>query len=231
VKTSCHRVSAVLLACSLTIAIAGIEGPAGAAPAVPTAPRAVSAVPFGNNLANLTWKAPASNGGSPILGYTVTPYIGVYAQTPVAFNSTLTSQTVTGLQNAVTYQFVVSARNAVGTGAPALRAGKVTVGSPFKPRAPIATWSVAPNQLQVIFYAPKNGGAPITSYTAGCISRNGGKPGSATGPPKALKGGFVIYVNKLTAAKRYNCQVKATNSRGSSPLSGGGPFRVVASVD
>jgi len=205
-------------------------GVAAAAPTVPTAPRVVNAVPFGNNVAKLSWKAPVSNGGSPLLGYTVTPYIGVFAQTPVVYNSTATTQTVTGLKNAVTYQFIVTARNAVGTGAPALRTGKVTVGSPFKPRAPIATWASAPFQLQVIFYAPKNGGAPITSYTAGCISRNGGKPGTATGPPKPLKGGFVIYVNKLTAGKRYNCQVKATNSRGSSPLSGGGPFRVVSSV-
>jgi hypothetical protein len=46
----------------------------------------------------------------------VTPYVGTTAQTATTFNSTATSQTVTGLTNGTTYTFKVAAKNANGTG-------------------------------------------------------------------------------------------------------------------
>ena len=36
--------------------------------------------------ATVTWAAPASN-GSPITGYTVTPYLNGMAQTPVSYDA------------------------------------------------------------------------------------------------------------------------------------------------
>ena len=63
------------------------------------------------------WTAPASNGGSPITSYRVTPYIGTTAQTAINTGSTATSFTVTGLTNGTAYTFTVAAINAVGTGA------------------------------------------------------------------------------------------------------------------
>jgi hypothetical protein len=44
----------------------------------------------------------------------VTPYIGFAPQTPTIFNSTATTQIVTGLSNGTTYRFRVRAINAVG---------------------------------------------------------------------------------------------------------------------
>jgi hypothetical protein len=60
---------------------------------------------------------PASDGGSPITGYVVTPYIGYFALSPTTFNSTATTQVVIGLTNGTTYRFRVRAINATGTGA------------------------------------------------------------------------------------------------------------------
>ena len=54
--------------------------PTSASP--PSAPQNVSASPA-TSQALVTWTAPASNGGSPITSYTITPYIGATAQTPV----------------------------------------------------------------------------------------------------------------------------------------------------
>jgi hypothetical protein len=87
-----------------------------AAPTAPGAPTGVTAT-AGNGSANVSWTAP-SDGGSTITKYTVTPYIGSAAQTPVTVTGSppATSTTVTGLTNGTSYTFTVSATNAIGTG-------------------------------------------------------------------------------------------------------------------
>ena len=81
----------------------------------PGAPTGVSAT-SGNGSATVSWTAPGS-GGSAITSYTVTPYIGSAAQTPVTVSGSppATQTTVTGLTNGTSYTFTVSATNAVGT--------------------------------------------------------------------------------------------------------------------
>ena len=56
------------------------------------------------------------NGGSPITGYVVTPYIGVVAADVVHVQLDGHHPDVTGLTNGTTYTFKVAAMNAVGTG-------------------------------------------------------------------------------------------------------------------
>jgi hypothetical protein len=85
------------------------------APVVPSAPTGVSARPATKS-ALVDWSAPTSDGDSPITGYTVTPYVGATAQTPVQVSASTTSKTVTGLTNGTGYTFKVTATNAVGTG-------------------------------------------------------------------------------------------------------------------
>ncbi|HEY3716352.1 MAG TPA: fibronectin type III domain-containing protein [Jatrophihabitantaceae bacterium] len=83
-------------------------------PTVPSAPTNVTAAPQ-NGAASVSWSAP-NNGGSGITGYTVTTYSGstVVSTTPVAASSV--STTVTGLTNGTSYNFAVTATNAVGSG-------------------------------------------------------------------------------------------------------------------
>jgi predicted phage tail protein len=84
---------------------------------VPGAPTNVTAT-AGNKSAKVSWTAPA-DGGSPITSYTVTAYVGSTVQKTVTVTGTppATSVNVSGLTNGTTYTFVVSATNAVGTGA------------------------------------------------------------------------------------------------------------------
>ena len=80
----------------------------------PAAPTNVTARPATQS-ALVTWTEPSSDGDSPITGYTVTPYIGGTAQTPVTAGASATSKTVTGLDNGTAYTFRVKATNAVGS--------------------------------------------------------------------------------------------------------------------
>jgi hypothetical protein len=106
-------------------------------PSAPPAPTGTGA----HNLVHLAWSAPA-NGGSPITGYTVTPFIGATAQTPRVFGSTATSQDITGLTDGTAYTFRVKATNAVGTGANSPTSAAITP-------APPAGFSIPP-QIPII---------------------------------------------------------------------------------
>ena len=108
---------------------------------LPGAPTGVTAT-AGNGSASVSWTAPTSTGGSPITGYTVTPYVGSTAQTPVTVSGSppATSTTVTGLTNGTSYTFRVSATNANGAGPASAPSNAVT------PAAAPAVTSVTPNQ-------------------------------------------------------------------------------------
>lgn len=91
------------------------EGPTG-----PDPPTAVSAG-AGNGFADVSWLAPANDGGSAITSYTVTPSAG----TPVAVAGNMLTATVP-LTNGNTYTFTVTASNGVGDSVPSLPSGAVT---------------------------------------------------------------------------------------------------------
>jgi Fibronectin type III domain len=180
------------------------------APTVPGAPVPVSAVPYGSGVAKLIWNPPATNGGSPITAYVVTPFIGPTAQKKQAFQSPSTSDLIAGLQNGKVYQFEIAAVNAVGIGAFSPHSGSMTVGSPGQPGGPTVA-KAGSGSLRVSFKPPANNGATITSYAATCRSSNGGISKTKTG--KATP----ITVAALTPSKTYTCSVNATNSRGTGP--------------
>jgi len=175
----------------------------------PSSPLYVSSVP-GNRSATVIWKPPVSNGGSPVTGYLVTPYLGSVALAVRVFNSTKTTATVTGLQNGKNYRFEVAARSA-GTGAWSPMRGLVTVGAPGRP-GKVAAKAMS-GSLRVTFTAPASNGAAITSYTATCASPNGGVTKSKS------RAASPITVTGVTTGKAYRCRVAATNSRGTGPRS------------
>ena len=124
---------------------------------VPGAPTGLTAA-RGDQLVNLSWTAPSSDGGLPITGYTVTvtPAAGT-----VAVNGT-TAQ-VSGLTNGTQYAFTVKATNDAGAG-PA--SGSASATPATVPGAPTnATASAGDGEVTVSWTAPaSNGGDPITQY-------------------------------------------------------------------
>ena len=137
------------LACSdqspITSPDRGIEpanpSKAALAKTVSSAPQNVTAV-GGNHTATVSWRAPASNGGSPILYYQIISKPG-NVKTNVA--ATSTSGTVKGLQNGTSYTFTVVAVNAVGSSPASSPSNAVVPGTTTTNQSPTATISAPAN--------------------------------------------------------------------------------------
>ncbi len=173
----------------------------------PGAPTNVVAVP-GNGQATVTFAVPASDGGSPITGFTVTssPAGGIDGQA----GTTALSHTVTNLVNGTVYTFTVRATNANGVGDPSAPSAPVTPATlPGAPTTVVATgWH---QSATVSFAAPaSDGGSAIVGYTVtpnpptlGWIDRNAGTTG------------LNHYIGGLTNGTPYTFTVVATNVMGS----------------
>jgi hypothetical protein len=92
---------------------------------VPAAPQSVTAAPASNQ-AQVSWSAPATNGGTAISSYTITPYLGTTAQPATTVSGSTTTKTVTGLTNSSAYTFKVTAINSTGTSAASAASPAVT---------------------------------------------------------------------------------------------------------
>jgi hypothetical protein len=131
----------------------------------PEAPTAVTAT-AGVGSATVSWTAPASNGGSAITGYKVTPIKAGVAQTAVEVGAGETSKTITGLAGGTSYTFTVAAINAIGTGAASSPSNAVTPSGSTVPGAPTAVSAAAKSSGALVSWtAPASeGGSPITGY-------------------------------------------------------------------
>jgi alpha-tubulin suppressor-like RCC1 family protein len=100
--------------------------PTAQAPGAPVIRRNATAF---DGEATVSWTAPTTDGGSPITGYRITPYVGYSPRPAQTFASIATTQVVTGLTNGTTYRFRVQAINAVETSAFSMVTNPVTPGS------------------------------------------------------------------------------------------------------
>ena len=93
----------------------------------PGAPIGVAASPASGQ-AQVSWSAPASNGGSTITKYTVTPFQGTTAltNTVVTGNPAPTTANVAGLSNGAAYTFTVKATNGAAPGPASAASASVT---------------------------------------------------------------------------------------------------------
>ena len=180
---------------------------------VPSAPGGVTGV-AGNGQVTVSWLAPASNGGSPITGYTVTS-----SRTSGTCTTTgALTCVVTGLTNGTSYTFTVKATNAAGTSiASSASAGVVPIGAPTAPRTVTATANTKTHVVTVKWSTPTStGGASIVVYTATLYNAlTGGTvvttcTTSAVGPTSPA----TTCVMPVVAAGTYYVDVTATNASG-----------------
>jgi hypothetical protein len=168
----------------------------------------------GDTQVTLSWTAPASDGGSAITGYVVTPSIGGVAQAPVTFASVATTEFVTGLTNGTAYTFTVAAINGVGTGPASTPSAAVTPAT--TPGAPSGVGGTSGDtQVTLSWTAPaSDGGSAITGYV---VTPSIG--GVAQAPVTFASVATTEVVTGLTNGTAYTFTVAAINGVGTGPAS------------
>ena len=132
---------------------------------MPGAPTIVSADP-GDGVVDVSWTAPASDGGDPISAYTVTATDGVDSFSCGWTSGPLTCQ-VSGLTNGTQYTLSVTASNGIGEGPASTPVTATPVAPATVPGAPTIVSAVpGDGVVDVSWTAPaSDGGDPISAYT------------------------------------------------------------------
>lgn len=169
----------------------------------PSAPQNVVATGAGNSV-TASWTAPASDGGTPVTGYTATANPG---GATCATTGAL-SCVISGLTNGTPYTVTVTATNKSGTSAPSTASAPVTpvVTAPDPARA--VTAKAGDRTATVSWTAPAyNGGQDITAYT---VQSDDGATRCAT------TGATSCTISGLSNGVAYRFLVVATNATGDS---------------
>jgi len=201
--TATNKVSVTSAASTASSAVTPIANP------VPNAPTNVVAT-AGNTQVSVSFTPSVAN-GSTIDHYTVTPYAGTTAGTPVTCTSS--PVTITGLSNGTTYTFQLTANDLV-SGASSVATSNAVIPA-VAPDAPtnVAVTNSANFTARVTFDAPVNtGGAPIIDYTV--------TPNDGTTAGTAVTGtSSPIIIANLVSGTTYTFTVTARNNAFSSVAS------------
>jgi len=140
-----------------------ITGTVNATPfTLPISPSGL-AVQFGNQYANLTWNAPASNGFSAITNYTIYRGTSVGNQSILTTIGNITHSLIPVCKMGRRITIVSRATNAAGEGP----STTVSSGIPkTSPQPPMSIASLSSDPTIILSWQPpeSNGGSPVTGY-------------------------------------------------------------------
>ena len=161
--------------------------------------------------ATVSWTAPSSDGGSPITGYKVTPYLGGVAKPQVSAPAGSTSATVSGLTAGSSYTFTVLAVNSVGNGPESAQSNAVvpTTLNPAGPPTGVTAAAKSSGALLSWTAPASDGGMPISSYRVTPI-----REGVAQTPLTTGTAATTATVGGLTNNVAYTFKVAAITSAG-----------------
>ena len=183
---------------------------------VPSEPRGLSAT-AGPQRVTLRWSAPSSDGGSAINRYEYRSREsgGSYGEwATVSGGASATSHTVTGLDNGISYEFQVRARNAIGPG-PESNEASATLDE-AAPGAPAGLTATAGDESVTLNWsAPADGGSQILryEYSYAASGETFSDWATVSGGPNSTS----LTVSGLTNGTEYGFRVRAVNSIGEGP--------------
>ena len=159
----------------------------------------------------LRWVAPATDGGSPLIGYQARVDTESWRPT-----ETGTEATVRRLTNGQDYALSVRAINANGAGPPTAAAMATPSAVPRQPRPPSVSGS-AVDTLTVTWAAPNDGGRALSRYEVQTRQSGFATWSAAIAVPA---GTLTLDVDTLAAGTTYDVQVRAENANGWGKWSG-----------
>ena len=192
----------------------------------PGLPTRLTATANGQTQIDLSWNAPASDGGANITGYRIevssdgSSWSDLVANT----NSTSTSYSHTGLTAGSTRHYRVSAINSVGTGT-ASNVDNATTAAAGVPSAPVIAGVVGRADALTVSWSapPSDGGSPITAYDLRHIRSDATNKGDANWTVVqdvwTSSGARSYELADLDGGTQYDVQVRAVNSTGDGPWS------------
>jgi hypothetical protein len=184
-----------------------------ATPMAPSAPTNVMAVANVDHGATINWTA-SDNHGSPLLGYSITSSQLQGMGTLATAGPTMTSVVVTGLTPGMTYNFNVTATNAINMSNLSLASNNIVAATKpdGAPTNVMASANIV-NGATVSWTAPATSGfSPVTKYTV--MASPGGA--TATTPDGNT---LSAQVTGLSAGTQYTFTVFASNVIGDGPAS------------
>ncbi len=172
-------------------------------------PYSLSAVP-GNTSTTISF-TPGTDGGSPIMNYLYSTDDGATFTPFITPTGAVSSVTITGLTNGVTYTIRLKATDGVNTSSQSSSVD-ITVGTPFAPVLTSPATFITTDAITLAFTQTSNGTSAVTNYK---YSINGGSftalsPADATTP---------ITISGLSSNTSYTITLKAVNVNGDSPES------------
>ncbi len=150
----------------------GVGAPSNVASAttaatVPGAPRSLTATADGTARIDLSWTAPANDGGAEVEGYRIEARDdgGAWESLVAHTRSAATSHSETGLDPATTRHYRVSAINRVGVGKASSPASATTDATVPDPPTGLVATATSPTRIDLTWTAPAyDGGADVEGY-------------------------------------------------------------------
>ncbi len=221
--TTCYYIVTAVNSAGESSASAQVSAVTAAAPAVPTVPSSPSGViaTGGTRQVTLSWST-VSSATSYNVYYSTTPGVTKANGTKLANASTPAVQS--GLADATTYYYIVTAVNSTGEGAASVQVAAATLSATPTPTAPATptalTAAGGANQVN-LSWAGAAGASSYNVYwsaTAGVTTANGTKVAGITSPyvKTALSSGtayyFIVTAANSTGESAASAQAQATTN-------------------